>query len=391
MRFDSHYQNYLNHLIHPRSLVSHEIDDGSSGPNYLIRNGKRLLNFGSSNYLGLNQHITLIEKSHKFAQRYGIGSGASRSVTANLAIYEELEQCIAAGIGTPCALILGTGFQTNSTVLETILESKTLQQQPIVFCDRFCHASIYQGIKHLRPNRFRHNQLDHLEDLLNKHEGSERPKFIIAESVYSMEGDQVDMPKLIGLAKKHQAFLYLDDAHAVGVYGNNGWGSAADYRGQIDLVMGTFSKALGSFGAYVGCSLIMREYLINRCKGLIYSTSLPPPILGAISAVIDLLPTLHKERLRVLSLAEKMRHFMSAEQLNYGNSTSHIVPWIIGSTQKTLYAVELLENQGILSVAIRPPSVPEGKSRIRFCFSAMHTDQEVDVLMEAMRFVIMKM
>jgi len=272
--------------------------------------------------------------------------------------------------------------------LEALLDVTALKNEPIVFCDKYCHASIYAGFFHL-PHfyRFHHNNLDHLQILLDKSARSARPKFIIAESVYSMEGDQTNLPRLIELAEQYQAVLYIDDAHAVGIYGSVGWGKTAELGQNIDLIIGTFSKALGSFGAYLGCSQALREYLIHRCKGLIYSTALPPPILGAISAAMELLPSLKKERQHVTYFSDRIRHFFDQEKLSYGRSDTHIIPWIIGTAEKTRWVAQQLEEQGVLGVPIQYPTVPSNKNRIRFCVSALHTEKDLELLFSSIQKV----
>ena len=363
------YKKFLEENLFPRELKHHN-------------NG--CVNFSSSDYLGLSTHPLLIERSRAFLEKFGAGSTSSRLVTGNLPVYETLEKKLAQLTGKPAALILGTGYQTNSSVLEAILDHRVLGAEPLLFCDRLCHASLFFTTRYLsRLHRFQHNNLNHLNELLEKFSDDPRPKFIVAESVYSMDGDQADILMLIFLAKKHKAFLYIDDAHAIGVYGSSGLGLASDYAQEIDLVMGTFSKAAGSFGGYVACSPVMRDYLINKCQGLIYSTGLPPAVLGAIDAALELLPTMKTERERLLRHAERVRDFFKKQGLNCGNSTTHIVPWILGDAEKTLYVSQKLREKGITATAIRPPSVPKGESRIRFCLSSAHSDEDIERLMEA--------
>jgi 8-amino-7-oxononanoate synthase len=381
---EQYYQKFIDENPYPRKLKSLEPIQGSSSI-YVKQNGMTLINFSSSDYLGLAKHPLLIQRSREFAEKYGVGSGASRLVTGNLSVYDELETKLAYNLKKPAALILGTGYQTNLSVLEALLDHTVLGQEPLIFCDRLTHASMIATTRYLgRLQRFQHNDLVHLEQLLEKNKSSSAPKFILVESVYSMDGDQADLSKLIELAKHYHAFLYVDDAHAVGVYG---WGKAVEYATEIPVVMGTFSKALGSYGGFIGCSEIMREYLINKCKGFIYSTGLSPAILGAISAVIDLLPELEDQRKQVLIHAERLRQFFRENQLDCGDSSSQIVPWIIGDASQTRIAAKLLEEHGVIGTAIQPPSVPLGKSRIRFCLTAGHSVEDIDYLIDVIRKV----
>lgn len=385
-RFDAFYSRFTSEYPYPRQLRSYKT--GSFPDTIVFRDGKKLIDFSSSDYLGLAKHPFLIARSHEFAKRWGTGSSSSRLVRGNLAVYDQLEAQLAQALGKETALIMGTGFQANATILEALLDATILGAEPLIFCDKACHASIYAGLSRIEKfNRFHHNDLDHLTVLLEKNAASTQPKFIIAESVYSMDGDQTNLQRLVEIAEKYQAVLYIDDAHAIGIYGPSGWGKAADLGPKIDLIIGTFSKALGSFGAYLGCSQALREYMIHRCKGLIYSTALSPPILGAISAAMELLPSMDEQRQQVLRFSNLLRNFFDEEQLSYGQSDTHIVPWIIGSADQTRLAAQLLEEQGILGVPIQYPTVPSSKNRIRFCVSALHEEKDLDLLFSSIHKV----
>lgn len=391
MHYEKYYQQFLEQNPYPRKLKSLEPLQGSSSV-HVNMHGKKFINFSSSDYLGLAKHPLLIQRSHEYTQRFGIGSGSSRLVTGNFAIYETLEQQLASALNKPSALILGTGYQTNFTVLEALLDSSVLKQEPLVFCDRLAHVSMLASTRYLtRIQRFQHNDLNHLETLLKKFSDSSQPKFILVESVYSMDGDETDLQSITALAKKYHADLYVDDAHAVGIYGKQGWGKAPEYAEHIPIIMGTFSKALGSFGGYIACSETVRQYLVNRCKGLIYSTGPSPAILGAISAVLEILPTMEERRQRALKNAEQLRNFFKENGLDFGRSSSHIVPWIIGDAKQTLQAAQWLEEYGVIATGIQPPSVPPHGSRIRFCLSAEHSEEDLNDLMEAIRKVAIKL
>jgi len=371
---EQYYKKFLEENRYPRQLKSLERFQG--------------FNFSSSDYLNLANHPLLIQRSHEFAKRYGVGTSSSRLVTGNLPIFTEIEEKLAIALNKPAALIFGTGYQTNVSVLEALLDPKILGVKPKVYCDRLCHISLMKSPFTLSDMiRFHHNDLNHLESLLKKDITSYAPKFIIVESVYSMDGDQADLSSLIQLAKQYQAFLYVDDAHSTGLLGKSGWGSATDFSSDIPLIMGTFSKALGSFGGYVGCSQTLRDFFINKCKGLIYSTGLPPAILGAISASIELMPALDLERDKVFRHAKKVREFFINNRLDCGTSSTHIIPWIIGDSKKTVIASQYLLEEGIIGTAIQPPTVPANRCRIRFCLSARHTDQEIDYLLKTIQKV----
>jgi len=387
-RFDSQYARFVHAYPYPRQLRSYKTTALRDA--VVFRGSKKLIDFSSNDYLGLSKHPLLIARSNEFSNQYGAGSSSSRMVRGNLTIYHSLEETLAKALGKETALILGSGFQTNATLLEALLNPTVLGQEPLIFCDKACHASIYMGLAaSSQPvHRFRHNDLDHLQRLLEHYAASKRPKFIITESIYSMEGDQTNLLRLAELSRQHQALWYLDDAHAIGIYGADGFGKATEQSHDIDVIMGTFSKALGSFGSYVACSAACREYLIHRCKGLIYATALPPSTLGAISAALELLPSLKEEREKVLGYAQRVRHSMDEQGLSYGRSSTHIVPWIIGSAEQTRHVAQQLEEEGILGAPIQAPSVPARQNRIRFCLSALHTEEDVALLCAAIKKVI---
>lgn len=382
-----YYEDFLEQHAYPRDLKEYQSLSASSSV-HVVKDGQRLINFSANDYLGLSHHPLVMQRSQEFVKRWGAGAASSRLVTGNYSAYTVVENKLAAALGKEAVLILSSGYQANCSVLEALFDSKVLGCKPLVFSDRFCHVSMLATTRYVAHlQRFKHNDLTHLQQLLEKYRNDPRPKFILVESLYSMDGDRADLKNLILLAKKYQAFLYVDDAHAVGVYGRAGFGLAAEHAAEIDLIMGTFSKAGGSLGAYVACSAVLRRYLVNQCKGLIYSTGLPPAVLGAMDAAIELFPQITLLRHQLHERADQLRQFFVQQQLNCGNSQSHIVPWIVGDAQKTLYLSELLQEQGILGSAIRPPTVPVGQSRIRFCLSAAHSEADLAQLMQAISVV----
>lgn len=348
-----------------------------------IGDGPVLIDFSSNDYLGLSFRPELISKTCESAAQHGTGAGASRLVAGNLAAYTHIENKLAAGKGSEAALVFVSGVQANLTLLPALLDAKVLGAEPLVYADRLNHASLIQGCvaAGVRQNRFRHNDFIHLEELLARDKGLNRPRFIITESVFSMDGDCADILHLSALAEKYGAFLYIDEAHATGVLGPNGFGLAHGLKNA--LVMGTFSKGLGGFGAYAACSATLRDYLINRCGGVIYATALPPAVLGAMEAALDLIPKLDAERAHVQALAADLRARLNAAGFDTGASTTQIVPMILGDETKALALAAALGAEGFLATAIRPPTVPNGTSRIRFTLSAAHSAADVAALAEA--------
>jgi len=348
------------------------------------RDGRVLINFSANDYLGLSRHPLLIERAHDWATRYGAGSGASRLVTGTLDAVMALEARIAAFKGTEAALILASGWQANAAVLPAVLAAAS--DKPLVFCDRLNHASLHHGLAAggVRQIRFRHNDLDHLAALLAERAEQPGRRFIVTESVFSMDGDRVDVARLAALAAAHDAFIYLDEAHATGVLGPGGAGLSATVPGAVDLVMGTFSKAFGGFGAYVAGSRAMIDWLVNGCGGLIYTTAPPPAVMGAIEAALELMPMLDAERARLAAHGDRLRTALRRAGIDHGASDTQIVPAILGSEAAVLAAAKRLEGQGLLAAPIRPPTVPAGQSRLRLALSAAHGDEDVARLGEAL-------
>lgn len=382
-RFDHLYSSRLDDLG-ARNRLRRLRPVRPAGRGRVTREGRTLINFSSNDYLGLAGHPALIERGQAWAQALGSGSTASRLVCGTLDAHERIEAKVAAFKQAEAALIFASGFQANATILPALLDRRVVGAEPLVFADALIHASLHHGCRAagVQPTLFRHNDLAHLDELMSSHR-SAGPRFIVTESVFSMDGDCADIAGLAALAERHDAFLYLDEAHATGVLGPHGSGLAALAPGRVDLAMGTFSKALGGFGAYVACSRTLRDYLINRCAGFIYSTALPPAVLGAIDAALDIVPTMDDERSHLQALAMRLRTALTAQRCDTGPSATQIVPVMIGDEARTLALSAELEHQGVLGVAIRPPTVPPGSSRIRFALTAAHTASDIDRLAAA--------
>ena len=345
----------------------------------LLVGGRAYVNLASNDYLALRFHDALIARAQEWAEAYGTGSGASRLVTGNLDVFTRIEAKVAALKGKQAALVMASGFQANAAVLQALLDRTVLGAEPLVFADRLNHASMHFGCKAagVRQLRYRHCDAAHLAELLAPYQADSRPKFILTESVFSMDGDKAPIDEIACLARAHDAMLIVDDAHATGILGEGGSGLSQG----ADIVIGTFSKALGSFGAYVACSEGVREYLVNRCSGFIYSTALPPPVLGAIDAALDLLPTLEAARNSVARLAARFRDGARAQGHDTGASSTQIVPVIAGPAEAALALSAKLREAGFWATAIRPPTVPQGTARVRFAFTAAHTNEDIDRLL----------
>ncbi|MGO4399689.1 aminotransferase class I/II-fold pyridoxal phosphate-dependent enzyme [Achromobacter sp. PAB15] len=373
-------------------------------PGRIVLNGAPVLNFSSNDYLGLSKHPLLIERAREWAARHGAGAQASRLVCGNLDLHEQVEAKLARLKGTEAALLLASGWQANAAVLPALLRAAASQGDIELYADKLNHASLHQGCQAagVKQIRFRHNDLDHLESLLaakvkagagtgagtGAGRGKPVSRFIVTESVFSMDGDRTDVARLADLADRYQAFVYLDEAHATGVLGPGGMGLAGLAPGRIDLAMGTFSKALGGFGAYVAGSRALCDYLINTCSGFIYTTALPPAVLGAMDAALDLVPTLDAERARLGANGDRLRAALQDMGLDTGDSSTQIVPAIVGDEARALDMAASLERRGLLAVAIRPPTVPAGTSRLRLTLSAAHRDADVAQLIDGIKAVL---
>jgi 8-amino-7-oxononanoate synthase len=336
--------------------------------------GRVLLNLSSNDYLGLSQEPRLIAATREAAARWGVGSGASRLVVGHLALHEEVEAKLAEFKSTEAAVIFSTGYMAN---LGTI--SALVGPGDTVFCDKLNHASIYDGIKLSGASlaRFPHRDLNRLEALLQK-TGTGR-RLIVTDSIFSVDGDLAPLKDLVELKDRYGAILMIDEAHATGVLGTRGAGLAAalGLTQRVEVHMGTFSKALGSFGGYVAGDQRLIDYLHNRARSFIYSTAMPPPVLGAIAAALDIVTQEPERRQYLLTEAARFRHTLTQAGFDILGSETQIVPVLVGENAHTLESAARLRERGLMAVALRPPTVPPGRSRVRFSLSAAHTPEDL--------------
>lgn len=346
-----------------------------------------VLDFSGNDYMGLAGRPELVEAAAEAGHLYGAGATGSRLLSGNTPAHEAFEARIAADKGTEAALIFNSGYQTNAACIAALLDATALGAEPLVFADKLNHASMHLGcaLAGVRQLRYRHLELEHLKVLLEKHKNEPRPKVILSESVFGMDGDQADIAALQDLALAHGALLYIDEAHATGVFGPRGYGlcEAVDLAPST-VAMGTMSKALGVSGGYVACARIIRDYLINKAGGFIFSTAPSPLTVGAGLKSWELLPGLGAERAALLHRAEALRQGLCGLGFDPGQSTTHIVPVILGTPERTLAARDALAAQGIIVSAVRPPTVPQGASRLRIGLSAAHTDADIARLLGAL-------
>ncbi|MBI4984424.1 MAG: 8-amino-7-oxononanoate synthase, partial [Rhodocyclales bacterium] len=347
----------------------------------VLADGRSLIDVSSNDYLGLSQHPALKARAVEWVRRYGAGARAARLVTGTLEGVSELEARLAAFKGKAAALLFNAGYQANAAVLPALFELAG-GREGLVFADRLNHASLHAGCAAagVKQIRFRHNDLAQLEELLAQHAAG-KPAFIVTETVFSMDGDRADVTALAAIAARHNALLYLDEAHATGVLGPRGAGLGVDAPGAV--VMGTLGKAFGAAGAYVAGSRPLVDYLVNRCAGFIYSTAPAPAACGAVDAALDLIPAMDAERARLATRGQRLRQRLAALGIDTLASSTQIVPAVLGSEKQALAAQSKLEARGVLAVAIRPPTVPEGGSRLRFSLSSAHSEDDFDRLLDA--------
>ncbi|BCL67533.1 putative 8-amino-7-oxononanoate synthase [Haemophilus haemolyticus] len=345
---------------------------------YITRENRKMLNMSSNDYLGLASNENLRQS---FLQQYSdnfpfFTSSSSRLLTGNFPIYTDLEQLIAQSFQRESALLFNSGYHANLGILPALTTTKSL-----ILADKLVHASMIDGIRLSQCEffRYRHNDYEHLKNLLEKNAGKFDRTFIVTESVFSMDGDVADLNYLAQLKKQFpNTYLYVDEAHAIGVYGQNGLGIAerANVISDIDLLVGTFGKALASMGAYVVCDQILKECLINQMRPLIFSTALPPFNVAWTHFIFERLPQLSKERTHL----EKLSIFLRQEvehRTHIMPSQTCIVPYILGENEATLAKAKDLQEQGYYCLPIRPPTVPKGTSRIRLSLTADMTMDEV--------------
>jgi 8-amino-7-oxononanoate synthase len=337
--------------------------------------GRVLLNLSSNDYLGLALDPRLIAAAQDAAARWGAGAGASRLVSGHLALHAAVEEKLAAFKGTQAAVIFSTGYMANLGVIAALMGPGDA-----VFGDKLNHASIYDGIKlsGATLHRFPHRDLNRLEELLRQHQDARR-RLIITDSVFSVDGDLAPLAELVALKEHFGAALMIDEAHATGVLGERGAGlaEALGLTGRIEVHLGTFSKALGSLGGYVAGDRRLIDYLYNRSRSLIYSTALAPPVLGAIGAALAIVAQEPERRRYLQEESEKFRRGVSQAGLDTLGSETQIIPVLVGENARTLEFAARLRQQGLMAVALRPPTVPPGKARVRFSLSAAHSREDL--------------
>jgi 8-amino-7-oxononanoate synthase len=357
-----------------RSLAETWREDGI----WVERGGKRLLSFSCNDYLNLTQHAALKEAAKAAIDRYGVGAGASRLITGNHPLFAELEKKLAGTKRAEAAIVLGSGYLANAGIIPVLAGEKGL-----IVIDELAHACLFAGAQLSRGTtlKFRHNDVEHARALLAEHRAAHERALIVTDGVFSMDGDLAPVANLYALGEEYDAWLMTDDAHGIGVVGG---GRGSSFMGNahvpVPLQMGTLSKAIGGYGGYLCASAPVVELMRNRARSFVYSTGLPP---SAVASAIAALDVIEREPAYAARPVQKARSFTA--RLGLPQAHSPIVPIVIGEADATMAASRLLLDEGFLVAPIRPPTVPEGTSRLRFAFTAQHPDDEIERLADLVR------
>ena len=362
-------------LLRRRRLI-----DGKQQP-VLHSDGAEVLSFCSNDYLGLASHPVLVAALQQAAAEAGVGSGASHLITGHHRLHHELEEALASFVDLPCALLFSTGYMANLGVVTALVG-----RNDAVFADRLNHASLNDAVVLSRAelHRFPHNDMAALESLLAS--SAAKRKLVLADAVFSMDGDIAPVPQLLEVCERHNAWLLLDDAHGFGVLGQHGRGILEHFgvRSSRIIYMATLGKAAGVFGAFVAGDPQLIEYLLQKARTYIYTTAMPPALAGALKAA---LPGSEKDSARrdqLRLLIAKLRGGLRLQRWHLDPSETPIQPLIIGGNEEALQVSEHLRERGILVPAIRPPTVPQGTARLRISLSAAHTVAHVEHLINAL-------
>jgi len=352
---------------------------GPQGPVVRLE-GRRAILMCSNNYLGLAGHPALARAASRAAYSSGTGSGASRLVSGTMDIHRELEERLAAFKNAPACVLFNSGYQANVGVLGSIAG-----EGDVIYSDELNHASIIDGARLSRAavRVYPHLDMAELERLMSR-ESAQGRKVIVTDGVFSMDGDLAPLPELVELKRRHDALLVVDEAHATGVIGPGGRGLAARYglEADVDIIVGTLGKALGSFGAFAAGSEEIMDWLVNAARSFVYTTALPPPVAAASLAAVRLLEA-EPERVEALKRAAGyLRDSLARKGLDVEPGEIPIIPLMVGDEETALAFASRLLDDGVFCTAIRPPSVPAGTSRLRMTVMATHEKEHLDYVVE---------
>lgn len=342
----------------------------SSGGKFTL-DGRDVINFSSNDYLDLVRHPHVIERSRQALELYGTGATSSRLVSGTLPIHAELEARIAKEKGYPAALVFGSGFLTNAGTIPVLAG-----RDDLIFADKLVHASMIDAcqLSGAKLIRFAHNDVESLEKRLQDFPGTGRRKLILTESVFSMDGDLAPLRDIAALAETYEAMLMVDEAHASGTFGPHGAGLIREFglEKSVNASMGTISKALGGYGGFIACSENLRKLLVQSARALIFTTSLPPAVIGAAHGAMDVLDASPNLGACLQANADYFRNLLKDGGLDTLQSESQIIPVLIGENAKAVAVSQKLREKGIIAPAIRPPTVPAGTARLRLSVTLAH-------------------
>ncbi len=354
--------------------------ESGQGSQVTIR-GKRMIMIGSNNYLGLTSHPKLQEAAIKAVKKYGSGCTGSRFLNGTLDIHEELEVKLAEFMGKKAALVFSTGFQTNLGAISTLVG-----RGDVVITDRADHASILDGcrLSFGKLMKFKHNDMEDLERALKTCGG--KGKFIVVDGIFSMEGDIADLPNIVRLAKRYGARVMVDDAHSIGVLGENGRGTAEHFglTDEVDIVMGTFSKSFASIGGFIVAQEEVIDFIKHTSRALIFSASPPPASVAVVLAALEIIKTEPERRRKLWENTRMMLKGFKDMGFDTGTSQTPVIPLIIGDQMKTFTYWRRLFEEGIFANPAIPPAVPPGRSLIRTSYMATHTKEELNRVLEVL-------
>jgi 8-amino-7-oxononanoate synthase len=351
--------------------------------------GKKMIMIGSNNYLGLTSHPKVKEAALEAVKKYGSGCSGSRFLNGTLDIHEELERRLAKFMRKEAAQVFSTGFLTNLGTIATLVNRKDY-----VITDRSDHASIVDACRLSFGNivKFKHNDMSDLRRILGSCE-NKTGKLIVVDGVFSMEGDIANLPEIVNLAKQYNARVMVDDAHAIGVLGENGRGTAEHFNleEEVDMVMGTFSKSFASLGGFLAAGERVINYIKHFSRALIFSASPPPAAVAACLAALDIIESEPERREKLWQIAKKMHQEFKALGFNIGNSQTPIIPIYIGDDIKTFKMWRMLFDEGVFTNPIISPAVSPGSQLLRTSYTATHTDEQLDKVLEVFEKVGKKM
>ena len=345
---------------------------------------RTMLNLASNDYLGLAADLNLREEflDTLKIERALFSSSSSRLLTGNFAEYEQFENSLSIAFGR-AALLFNSGYHMNIGILPALCDSKT-----VILADKLVHASMIDGIRlsNAQYVRYRHNDLQHLEQLLQKYHQDEQVEriIVVTESIFSMDGDETDLAALAQLKQRFaKTMLYVDEAHAIGVRGEQGLGCAEQYGvlDQIDFLVGTFGKAIASVGGYIICDSIIRDYLINKMRPLIFSTALPPISMAWSDFILNKVLSMQQQRQHLAEISQYLQQAVIAKGFS-SPSSSHIIPVIVGESQAAIEKARYVQQQGFYAMPVRPPTVPQNSSRLRISLTALVQKNELQQLVE---------